>query len=427
MTDPDVDDLFANHTGRSRTREGRDALDTEIILTIYGSPIESHDTSYAGAAQETLDSQETLWNARNATLRNTSDNDAETRRRIRRLDYGSSFHSRSIDIETPKREIYDAGTYPFQETFDGYRWPCLDQWKLARDVFRRAPLESVGSPTFSEMFKWGGEGVNLTLPLQSESNLAVALGELSRDGLPQVPGSQFQDAIGKPIRGLAGEFLNFVFGVAPTMSDIVSTKSAADQSDKLLSQWARDSGRIVRRRVTLLDESSSEVTKEHNTPQWPMGYIYTDPLQNRSTECIHYTETSRKVWFSGAYTYEIPDLAQKLESYREFDKLFGAIPDASTLYDTTPWSWLIDWHANIGDFISNRSLLGRDGLRLLWGYVMCHTTTTLNVVNAGNAHKIKLESKHRLPASANGFGFEPGDYSAKQRAVLTSLGISRFR
>jgi len=148
------------------------------------------------------------------------------------------------------------------------------------------------------------------------------------------------------------------------------------------------------------------------------------------------TTTRIKMWFSGAFTYHLPKEGLSLK-LAELDHLYGIVPGVDTLYQLTPWSWLVDYFANLGDVIENLNAFQGNGLVMPYGYVMAEKQITTHsrldfrvwdgfgYVPTSVNDTLTLTSKSRLPATPFGFGLSPGGLTAKQWSILAALGISR--
>lgn len=157
-----------------------------------------------------------------------------------------------------------------------------------------------------------------------------------------------------------------------------------------------------------------------------------------------FTESYTKTWFSGAYSYVMPDppssnFLDKLDTWdAEANKLFGTRLTPDTVWNLAPWSWAADWFANTGDMMTNMSAFSHDGLVLRYGYIMQEhnektTTSWQGYINQPSgsprftqtSESFGSVSKTRLGALPYGFGTTMGDYSPRQVAIAAALGISR--
>jgi hypothetical protein len=146
---------------------------------------------------------------------------------------------------------------------------------------------------------------------------------------------------------------------------------------------------------------------------------------------------TKKTWFSGCFTYHLPvsdSQLGKAQTYLAYaDKLLGVEPTPQQIWQSSPWTWALDWFANTGDVINNISQLGRDGLVMKYGYLMDYVSTkdvwSADAMVSGTAHYSEgytvrvRENKKRIPASPYGFGVSDTTLSAVQKAVIAALSL----
>jgi hypothetical protein len=283
----------------------------------------------------------------------------------------------------------------------------------------------------------GTTAISRTAPTNPVSSAAQFLGEL-REGLPSIPGNALRRGI-RPDK-FGGEYLNVEFGIKPLISDLKKFIEASQKSEKILAQLERDSGRIVRRGHTFPSEVIGDETYTYPSKTYPTFYGSGLTINHlgEGTLTVH-TKTTRKVWFSGAFTYHLPPRGTWMRTVSELNKLYGIRITPDTIYQLTPWSWAIDWFSSTGDVVNNLSLFANDGLVLRFGYVMCHTTQVITEEWNGSANfngtfkplrlvdTYKIECKQRRTATPFGFGIDLPDLSDRQLAIIAALGLSRSR
>lgn len=278
------------------------------------------------------------------------------------------------------------------------------------------------APTDNDMNNWGTSGVNRTIPTSPMWDAAQFIGEL-REGLPSAPGVKL--VRGGSRQSIGSEYLNYEFGIKPIISDAKAIAKAYAGTEDHLKRLEQNSGRVIRRRVTLLDETAvtgTNTTTSYLNPRLPGG-----AGQPSDTTSLTRTWTSsRRVWFSGAYSYYFKRSDNPfLRKVQELDKVYGLEISPSLIWNLSPYSWLVDWHANIGDVMENVSRFANDGLILRWGYIMCHQVSTLEYTWGPNYMTFVSERKSRKRANPFGFATTWDNYSPRQLAILGALGISR--
>lgn len=245
-------------------------------------------------------------------------------------------------------------------------------------------------------------------------------------------------------RDIGGEYLNYQFGWKPIVSDVKKVAKAVSDSERILTQLQRDSGKTVRRRFKFPPVLSTKTSVGTGRPY---------PALNSTS---YYSDMTRQVidtveqrkWFSGAFTYhfEMSDsqMGRLRDQARNARVLLGLDLNPSVLWNLSPWSWLADWVSNAGDVLSNVSTFSHDGLVMRYGYIMETTMETRSVLysggtyynqpngNGGNVYPLPNVSgvftrttKQRLPATPFGFGLTSDGFDPRQWAILGALGISR--
>jgi hypothetical protein len=294
----------------------------------------------------------------------------------------------------------------------------------------------------AELAALGATAVARCSPTNSIAEVSTFLGELVKDGLPSLPGLRAMESKVSAAVKAGDEFLNAAFGWAPLVKDVTSVRDAAKHADTVLAQYERDSGRVVRRRYNFTPENtvSEGYVATDTTAMMAGGSPILADISGIRGNLVRKVETSRRRWFSGAFTYYLPadyDSRKRMAGdASEADKLFGTSLTPEVLWELAPWSWAIDWFSNAGDVISNVSAWESAGLVMRYGYMMEHTvhTWTYEMDRAGLeglAHSpvpplvLVTESKKRVPANPFGFGVDWDGLSPFQGSVLAALGITR--
>jgi hypothetical protein len=278
-------------------------------------------------------------------------------------------------------------------------------------------------------------------PTNPTSGVLTALGELRAEGIPQMLGSGFLKEKTRIARNSGNEYLNYQFGWAPLMSDLKSFANSVKRSDKILRQFHRDSGKHIRRRYEFpIEESASESligTNYYGSPTLTSNY-YT-PF-HVSTDQYKYkvTKVTRRRWFSGAFTYYVPEPTGLLNKFayhaQEADKLFGVLLTPEVIWNLTPWSWATDWFFNMGDVLHNLSAVLSDGLVMHYGYMMEETIASDIYILRNQKYRnrsttdliqtFQTINRSRVPANPFGFGLTNTDLSARQLAIIGALGLT---
>lgn len=352
------------------------------------------------------------------------------------LDIGSDFFTKSTRVVKAGSEVSKlvSDTYP-EYYFKGLCCAVI-------------PGKSVYPPDLSssdeKLRALGTKAIAICSPVNSHAELLTSVGEAVREGLPSLPGASTWRDRTHLAKGAGSEYLGYQFGWVPLVSEIRNLTKAAKKASDIIHQLERDNGRNVRRTFDFQDEKTSSVISDTGYTSnggfvWaPSGFssaFYKDGIY--PGRLVHTRVVRRKTWFSGCFTYYLPTGSSNMAAFQrglaKYDVLYGVAPTPDVLWNLAPWSWAVDWFANIGDVIENASnaLLYSQVLR--YGYVMETTTVTdtytLESPNfkGGSRFITSLETitKKRVKASPYGFGLTWDGFNTYQLSILAALGISR--
>jgi len=267
--------------------------------------------------------------------------------------------------------------------------------------------------------------------------------ELYHEGLPHLLGSALWKDRTLSAKNAGKDYLNYEFGFRPLANDIAKFAYGVVYFDKIVAQIVRDSGKVVRRRYYFppVEERSSRTVasvfvRPRTDPDSQYGNVGDAANDGASTICDTYTKVNR--WFSGAFTYYVPE-QDRFGALSQARKLLGLEITPDVLWQVTPWSWAVDWVSNAGDVISNLTAFANDGLVMRYGYIMEHTVTTNTYYHQGPTGKcwgdscyptplvFVTETKVRRRASPFGFGLKLSAFTDRQKAIAAALGLSRSK
>jgi hypothetical protein len=308
--------------------------------------------------------------------------------------------------------------------------------------------------------QYGAKAIKATIPSTPKAGLTRFLAEL-KDPI-HVPGATIRKT--KQLKnlphGVGDEMLNYLFGIAPSIQDVVNLFKAVSQSSKIISQFKLDNNQPIRRKmrfpaITVGEHEIFSLTSTAGVnvlPNSALNSVNGKILYNDidlSAGVFDYSKgwtakilekSTQNVWFSGEYSYALPmdnSIRSRFQRYEAYaNQVLGTRMTLATLYQLTPWSWLADWFADIGTIISNSEALSSDGLVLRYGYLMSHTVTdrTLTVYGLsdfqGNKYTssslvFRTERKQRVRATPFGFGLNPSSFTAGQWTILGALGLTK--
>lgn len=299
---------------------------------------------------------------------------------------------------------------------------------------------------------YGTKAMQIVAPGKSPASLLQFLAELRID-FPRLPFLELSNrkllSRRRTTGAIADEWLNLEFGINPSVQDIYKIAKTVLHCGKLIDQYYRDVGKMVRRsyqfdpivtrshlsgtaqfnRVLPLGESASQSTWINTMLANPTGGVSVD-------SDVTVTE---KYSFAGAFTYYLDPLLGKLGSEGHFVQqaqyLLGLNLDLDLLYQLTPWTWMLDWFVNLGDCISITSRIAKQSLVLNYGYLMrestAKATTSIDrvVFQDGtiwrNVHSdAVITRKKRIRSTPYGFGLNTASFTGEQWAILAALGMT---
>lgn len=370
--------------------------------------------------QLTVDREHTGWPVVQRLLKD-KDTAVEAKRRLRRYDHGGEFYSERQEYSEPTVVFHSrtrkqlVGTYISRVSQYGIPssnigtnhsiWPKLD------------PEEEL------DLWGKGAFAIKQCAPVLPATSLSTTIGEL-REGLPKL--ARKLGSIAAVTNTSASNFLGWQFGVKPLWNDIVKIRHALSDYDKTLARYERENGNLLHRGFRYDTETDTTLEDTTTTYAWPSPLSPTGPLQGvRETRLT----TTYDTWFSGAFSYYFERHRSAVQDLMSWCDNLGVGVTPDTLYNLTPYSWLMDWFANYGDVVFNISYLFDNSQVMNYGYLMRTTKATRSVVwrsPAGNTtQEFSTIRKLRIRASPFGFGLNESDLTLTQKAILAALGITR--
>jgi hypothetical protein len=286
---------------------------------------------------------------------------------------------------------------------------------------------------------YGADAVAICAPTNPNANVSTTIAETMREGIPSLPLVQSWKQRTNLVRGVASEFLNTTFGWLPLVSEVEAFRDSVRFHRTMLEQYQRDAGRNVRREFAFPIENTSETSTISRRAGFP-GFStsrWNAPTPGTLTVV---KDTTIKRWFSGAFTYALPDddsLGGMLRAGSEADKLFGISITPDVLWELTPWSWAADWFTNASSVIHNSYMFATGGLVMRYGYIMeektIKETYSLDRAALLGAESLAIPpaytittSKVRREANPFGFGLTGSDLSPLQELIAAAVGITKI-
>lgn len=300
------------------------------------------------------------------------------------------------------------------------------------------------------------------LPRVEKTDLATFLGELrdfprmlkttaeSFHNIWKNLGGDTSSLFMRPKR-VADNFLNHQFGWAPFTSDLLEFEKVHQKSGDYIRDITRMNGQNVRRRRVIhqTEDASSYHPREHFPWVEPYPSI-SGMMELRNVDgvvCRGYTDFTKrvysKVWSVASFKFYRPEFDASKSWYSSryghitrLMTLYGLRVSPSAIWNLMPWSWLVDWFGNVGKYIDAFDSWAVDGVVNNYAFVcrnrreeyiqrcIIHMPNDTVVVSWTSHAESKLRDRAGSPY---GFDLTWDDLSARQLAILASLGISRRR
>ncbi len=364
----------------------------------------------------------------------------EGRPSVNSHDSGHTFFRKQESLSLSHPMVHLRGSGEYENGLPGTRWftgPLFHAGVTSNSLFDRVPDINVGY--------YGMQAIQRTRPAKPVANYAQFIGELNRLPKLLVSKATFSNKAAR-YRDLnpGNAYLAVEFGWKPFIRDVLKIVKAVKNSQKIIDQYERDSGRVVRRSAGFDPVVTN--TEIRRDSEFSFGFLdsngFRDFMHNRSWKGVQtVTKTSsERYWFSGAYTYYLEhgrDAVSKMKRYEELaNQVLGTRLTPETLWQLAPWSWLIDWFVDISAITGNAVAFSNDGLVLKYGYLMRQTTQRIVCRSEnvkfwspgydGDVTSIRtLVQQERVRATPYGFGVNMDGLNDYQWSILGALGLSR--
>jgi hypothetical protein len=208
------------------------------------------------------------------------------------------------------------------------------------------------------------EAVKRTNPSRPYVDVPVNLLDM-RGGIQRIRDAG--NSIRSAIRRSGGHVLEYEFMIKPLVGDIVKLLNAGDQIDRRIAEINRMYDNPTGLRRTVSHGSWSSVAEDSSlTIQSTYDVLRAYARWTTTVNCrthVRWAPQSRVGLKPSPHAIR----AMAVRS------VLGLTVDFSTLWEIMPWSWMIDWFGNVGDFlVANRNIVPA---RLIGVYPMKHTRT----------------------------------------------------
>lgn len=318
-------------------------------------------------------------------------------------------------------------------------------------------------PSNSQLEGMAGSLLRSSAPAKPEFNLMRFVGEL-RDAP-----SLFRAAAYRPdnLEEAGGAYLNYVFGVQPTVSDLQSMAETVVKADSVVKDFvSRQKVQLRRSRTRSIESLSDSGT---TGPQTQIkGFASRDlsvggKISYRAANLLNgglvstydiaaYVlnwswsyRSSVRSFATFEYFIEQPhNLESRLEYYRKAaTRVVGGGLDLSTAYDLAPWTWLAGWFVDFGGLlryqqgIADQSIvMSRSGFSF---YEEAHANISVHYVRkdssvpaviSGNVADTSAGAnfrwRHHVRQSGSPYSISPTwSLNPQQWAITAALGLSQ--
>lgn len=314
--------------------------------------------------------------------------------------------------------LYYASTSKYGRTWVG----CPCKWQQLSPTASHLSVDRPSAASFAT------DILKRTNPSRASVDLAVTLGEmrelpsLVKEGWDLSQRRLFNHVPRWVFRNLGrAAKLNLMiqFGILPLISDTQKLLIFQDLVDQRMGELRRLATRGLRRTIDLGSWSASSkdtgITYFHSNGVTFKGYLKRETV----------------VRARGHARWQLDEpYAQSNEEMRALATriVTGQTIDLLTAYELMPWSWLIDWFSNLGDYISSkRNLIGATpslpavmlNSRTLVSHPTIYHTNGNGYMTA--IHNV-YEDKERMYASAGLNAYLPC-LSGRQMSILGSLSV----
>jgi hypothetical protein len=224
------------------------------------------------------------------------------------------------------------------------------------------------------------------------------------------------------IKDVADTNLYIQFGIMPLLRDLTKLMTFNDQVHRRIKEIRKlQSPRGLRRTIPL--DSLSASVKRNNVYLQTGGFIATRTFEGIGRRQIK----GHARWKAGGNLDKIDQ--QEMCNLAKRTLLGGTI-DFATLWQAMPWSWLIDWGTNIGEYLySQRNIIPAD---LIGVWLMKHTTTQYTIpafetaderITAIGVLKERKSRERGFVTPTAHFPFLNGN----QMGIIASLSVPRLK
>jgi hypothetical protein len=222
------------------------------------------------------------------------------------------------------------------------QWEALDAQALA------AMLPSASS---------GLSIINAVYELKDFRHLAQAIWD--RNGVIAkvlgVSSLKFSELMKHPLRELSSAYLNYSFAWRPLVSDVQAVYNALLNTERRLKDiWNRQDKPQTRHYTWILDNTQDNEWSDLSAP----AFVANNNLIGSDGRKSNLVIRSRERWVQTPvyhatvrFTYKVPGALDEAARFRGWLDAFGVRLDPSIIWNAIPFSFIIDWIADVGGYL----------------------------------------------------------------------------
>lgn len=349
-----------------------------------------------------------------------------------------------------------------QGTITSYSAVNLNQPHVQTETWMSYPYYSNSASLTTAIQRQGTANrfFSSTAPGVNTASLATTVVELLRGDIPSLL-KNYRRALfnyrskTRALRYVGGEYLNIQFGWVPLLQEYANVLKVLIGLDRMVYSETN-------RRQRLWDGPSTSSVNDviNRTPSDTpiqggggqqafvrrVGTPYN--VYNFTFDQRTQTDISENYYFSARYSSLAKPTTGSIgfvERAEEALRQLGLVDDPTILWNLTPYSWLVDWVANIGNSLVNAHqfapLSGKHSVDYAYFTSQLteqHSETPTKINRSSSGYDVSqvavtregyysTVSRIRNRATPFGFGTQLGSISTGQFAILVALGLAKSR
>lgn len=244
-------------------------------------------------------------------------------------------------------------------------------------------------------------------------------------------------------KGLGDQFLNQQFGWRPLINDIRKTFEVVTNFRTHVERKRKTNGEWIRRRAYEDPIQSAELLYYNNgTSNFCRPSLGYDKILPNGGKQFVFRQRFSRVWYAGAFRSYYPEFDADYEAQyptvakvQQMVDLLGLNVNPSNLYAVMPWTWLIDWFADVSDGVQRFQDWATDAVVSKYFYLMRTTYDRFKFLSEfvdvnGTNHSFEwyrsvTVKRRKVGGSPFSFSAQPGGLNPTQLAILGALGVTR--